>query len=66
MALYDTVAFQDAVAKGASLTMENETLIVVTADHAHTMTMVGYPSRGNNILGVHLHYNSHAFILIKY
>ncbi|XP_060591030.1 alkaline phosphatase-like [Ruditapes philippinarum] len=51
MALYDTVAFQDAVAKGASLTMENETLIVVTADHAHTMTMVGYPSRGNNILG---------------
>lgn len=27
-------------------------MIVVTADHAHTMTVAGYPSRGNDILGV--------------
>ena len=52
MALYDTLAFQDAVQKGANLTFENDTLIIVTADHAHTMTMAGYPSRGNNILGI--------------
>lgn len=51
MALYDVLAFQDAVAKGDSMTSENDTLIVVTADHAHTMTIVGWPSRGNNILG---------------
>ncbi|KAF2349328.1 Alkaline phosphatase [Trinorchestia longiramus] len=28
-----------------------ETLIVVTADHSHVMTMNGYPSRGQDITG---------------
>lgn len=52
LALYDLVAFQDAVAKADQTTSENDTLIVVTADHAHTMTIAGYPSRGNDILGI--------------
>ena len=30
----------------------DETLIVTTADHSHTLTMGGYPGRGNPILGV--------------
>lgn len=27
------------------------TLIVVTSDHAHTMTISGYPTRGNPVFG---------------
>ncbi|XP_047533306.1 membrane-bound alkaline phosphatase-like isoform X1 [Vanessa atalanta] len=52
LALDETVEYAKAVKKAKELTNEAETLIVVSSDHAHTMTVAGYPSRGNDILGV--------------
>ena len=43
-ALVDTVAFSDAVQKAVDITDEDDTLIVVTADHSHVFTMGGYVS----------------------
>ncbi|XP_022104179.1 alkaline phosphatase-like [Acanthaster planci] len=51
-AFNDTVAFEAAVAKAVELTNEENTLVIVTADHSHVMTIGGYPSRGNPILGL--------------
>ena len=51
-ALRDTVALNDAVKMALSKVKTDDTLVIVTADHSHTMTMSGYSSRGNPILGL--------------
>jgi len=50
-ALEEVISFNEAVERAVSMTDDDDTLIVVTADHSHVMTMGGYPSRGNPILG---------------
>ncbi len=50
-ALGDTVALSDAVQWAVNNVNLSDTLIIVTADHSHTMTISGYPRRGNPILG---------------
>jgi len=50
-ALVDTVALSDAVQAAVRLVDPGDTLILVTADHDHTLTISGYPRRGNPILG---------------
>lgn len=50
-ALDDTIALDDAVRAAVEMTSADDTLILVTADHAHTMNSLGHPTRGNPILG---------------
>ncbi|MBA3695995.1 MAG: alkaline phosphatase [Methylotenera sp.] len=49
-ALAETVALSDAVKATLAKINLDETLIIVTADHSHTMTLSGYAKRGNPIL----------------
>jgi alkaline phosphatase len=51
-ALTDTIEFARAVDAAASRTSAEDTLIVVTSDHGHVFTIGGYPTRGNDILGL--------------
>jgi alkaline phosphatase len=51
-ALIETIEFANAVRYAVEHTDPANTLIIVTADHSHTFTLAGYPSRGNPILGL--------------
>jgi alkaline phosphatase len=51
-ALSETVAFDDAIRTALAATNRADTLIVVTADHSHTLTISGYAARGTSILGL--------------
>jgi len=51
-ALAETAMLSDSVQLADEMTADEDTLIIVTADHSHTFVMAGYPKRGNPILGV--------------
>ncbi len=51
-ALEDTIALDEAVKVAIDSAGLDETLILVTADHGHTMSFAGYPPRGSAILGI--------------
>lgn len=51
-ALYDVLALEDAVAEAIQMTDEEDTLIIVTADHSHVFNINGYPYRGTNVFGM--------------
>ncbi|HHT8871457.1 TPA: alkaline phosphatase, partial [Burkholderia cenocepacia] len=55
-ALEDTAAFDEAIRVALSKVDLANTLIVVTADHDHTMTINGYSKRGNPILDISRNY----------
>ncbi|EDW57157.1 membrane-bound alkaline phosphatase [Drosophila virilis] len=50
--LEDTAEFARAVQRAREMTDESDTLIVVTSDHSHVMTINGYPLREQAITGL--------------
>lgn len=49
LALEEMVEFERAISEAVSMTRVDETLIIVTADHSHSLVFNGYGARGNDI-----------------
>uniref|UniRef100_A0A1I8PCT0 alkaline phosphatase n=1 Tax=Stomoxys calcitrans TaxID=35570 RepID=A0A1I8PCT0_STOCA len=52
LALEETKQFSQAIALARAMTSEEDTLIVVTADHSHTFSVAGYQDRGSDIFSL--------------
>ncbi|XP_053649511.2 alkaline phosphatase isoform X3 [Cherax quadricarinatus] len=50
--LEELLQMEEAVEAALQEVDLEDTLVVVTADHSHTMAMAGYPPRGNDIFGI--------------
>ncbi|XP_012218324.2 alkaline phosphatase [Linepithema humile] len=51
-ALLETVRFSDAVNATLRMVNTDDTLVIVTSDHTHSMSINGYSARGASILGI--------------
>ncbi|KAL0829060.1 hypothetical protein ABMA28_003926 [Loxostege sticticalis] len=52
VAIDEAAAMEEAVRLAVEMTDEEDTLIIVTSDHTHTLSINGYPDRGSNVFGI--------------
>ncbi|KAL6070287.1 hypothetical protein STEG23_008541 [Scotinomys teguina] len=57
-ALTEAVMFDSAIGKADQLTSEQDTMILVTADHSHVFTFGGYTLRGTSVFGLGASFNA--------
>lgn len=60
--LSDAVALNEAVKTIVDKVNLDETLVIVTGDHSHTLTIAGYAKRGNPILGISVGVNGRPLL----
>ncbi|KAA0187397.1 hypothetical protein HAZT_HAZT010792 [Hyalella azteca] len=51
-ALSETLELDAAVSAALEMVCLQETLVIVTADHGHSMSLNGYPGRHTDVLGL--------------
>lgn len=51
-ALYETLAFEEAILEAVGRTEQENTLIIVTGDHSHVFDIAGYAYRGTDVFGL--------------
>ncbi|CAH0686448.1 unnamed protein product [Spodoptera exigua] len=52
IAVNEALAMEEAVQLAADMTDAEDTLLIVTSDHTHSLSINGYPDRGSSIFGI--------------
>lgn len=50
-AITEAAAMEEAVQLAMRMTSEEDTLLIVTSDHSHSLAINGYAKRGSSVFG---------------
>jgi len=63
LAVHDFMIFDEAIGAAYTKTNTEETMIAVTADHSHTVSLGGYSIRGNLVYGISYNHNNNYSLI---